>query len=280
MTAVSRDAIPVVFAHTAHFEAAIADTVAAVAGCISVHALPPPPVSEDTIVSRVGAWVDHHHDRLDELGLTPPYVLLGWSFGGVIALELARRLRAEGSPVAYVGLLDTIRPSIRPIRLRDAIPYHLMEAAYLPTPEARRRYLTKEARIRIERHVKEAKRRTAARAPSLHAAWRRVRRPRVTPDREWSKPIDPLLRSVHRSYLNYDADPVDFKVTLFTTGGSVARCEGDPSLRWAPKLRRGFDVIPVPGDHHTMWDRPNVETVVAALEADIVRTLASPTAPE
>ena len=39
-------------------------------------------------------------------------------------------------------------------------------------------------------------------------------------------------------------------------------------------------MIPVPGDHHTMWDRPNVETVVAALEADIVRTLASPTAPE
>jgi thioesterase domain-containing protein len=139
--------------------------------------------------------------------------------------------------------------------------------------------LTKEASIRIERRVKEAKRRTAARAPSLHAAWRRVRRPQAAPNRVWSKPIDPLLRSVHHSYLNYDADPVDFKVTLFTTDGSVARSDADPSLRWATNLRSGCDVIPVPGDHHTMWDHPNVETVVAALEADIVRTMASPTLP-
>ena len=56
MTAVSRYTIPVVFTHTAHFEAEIADTVAGVAGRISVHAIPPPAVSEDTIVSRVDVW--------------------------------------------------------------------------------------------------------------------------------------------------------------------------------------------------------------------------------
>jgi amino acid adenylation domain-containing protein len=39
-----------------------------------------------------------------------PYLLGGWSLGGVIAFEMARQLRARGMPVALVALLDTQPP--------------------------------------------------------------------------------------------------------------------------------------------------------------------------
>jgi pimeloyl-ACP methyl ester carboxylesterase len=39
-----------------------------------------------------------------------PYHLLGWSAGGVIAVEMAHRLRAAGQEVAFVGLLDSSTP--------------------------------------------------------------------------------------------------------------------------------------------------------------------------
>lgn len=39
-----------------------------------------------------------------------PYVLVGHSFGGMIALDIARRLEAAGEYVATVGLLDTYLP--------------------------------------------------------------------------------------------------------------------------------------------------------------------------
>ncbi len=39
-----------------------------------------------------------------------PYYLLGVSFGGVLAFELARQLRAEGREVAFVGILDSMLP--------------------------------------------------------------------------------------------------------------------------------------------------------------------------
>ncbi|MBV9108446.1 MAG: amino acid adenylation domain-containing protein, partial [Gemmatimonadetes bacterium] len=39
-----------------------------------------------------------------------PYVLAGWSAGGVIAYEMARRLRAGGEEVPFVVLLDTHAP--------------------------------------------------------------------------------------------------------------------------------------------------------------------------
>jgi polyketide synthase 13 len=37
-----------------------------------------------------------------------PYVLYGWSLGGVLAYAVGRMLRAEGKDVRYVGLIDTV----------------------------------------------------------------------------------------------------------------------------------------------------------------------------
>ncbi len=39
-----------------------------------------------------------------------PYLLCGYSFGGLVAIELARHLRDAGDDVAFVGLLDTLPP--------------------------------------------------------------------------------------------------------------------------------------------------------------------------
>jgi len=36
-----------------------------------------------------------------------PYHIAGYSFGGIIAFEMAQQLRAAGSLVGLVGLIDT-----------------------------------------------------------------------------------------------------------------------------------------------------------------------------
>jgi nonribosomal peptide synthetase DhbF len=41
----------------------------------------------------------------------PAYRLLGWSFGGAVAFELARRLQSLGKHIDFVALLDTPLPS-------------------------------------------------------------------------------------------------------------------------------------------------------------------------
>jgi amino acid adenylation domain-containing protein len=46
-----------------------------------------------------------------------PYNLCGYSFGGLVAFEMARRLRAAGDEVALVGLFDTMMSPLRwPLR--------------------------------------------------------------------------------------------------------------------------------------------------------------------
>ena len=39
-----------------------------------------------------------------------PYQLGGWSFGGLVAYEMAQQLRAAGADVALLALLDTVAP--------------------------------------------------------------------------------------------------------------------------------------------------------------------------
>jgi thioesterase domain-containing protein/acyl carrier protein len=41
-----------------------------------------------------------------------PYLLGGWSLGGVIAYEMARQLRESGEPVAMVALMDSYVPAV------------------------------------------------------------------------------------------------------------------------------------------------------------------------
>jgi thioesterase domain-containing protein len=48
-----------------------------------------------------------------------PYRLLGWSFGGLVAYEMARQLEAAGDEIALLALLDTHAPGRRPDRDMD-----------------------------------------------------------------------------------------------------------------------------------------------------------------
>ncbi|HSU14834.1 MAG TPA: amino acid adenylation domain-containing protein [Longimicrobium sp.] len=41
-----------------------------------------------------------------------PYSLVGWSFGGIVAFEMALQLERAGREVAFVGMLDTISPAL------------------------------------------------------------------------------------------------------------------------------------------------------------------------
>jgi amino acid adenylation domain-containing protein len=58
----------------------------------------------------LGAIVDDFLDLVRELRPHGPYALIGWSFGGIVAYELAERLRRAGEPVAVCGVVDAVPP--------------------------------------------------------------------------------------------------------------------------------------------------------------------------
>lgn len=50
-------------------------------------------------------------DEIMAIGGQGPYVLAGWSFGGALAVEVAKQLTDKGATIALIGLLDTVKPA-------------------------------------------------------------------------------------------------------------------------------------------------------------------------
>ena len=211
-------------------------------------------------------WVEFHRERFDRLPIEPPYQLAGFSFGGVIALEIAMQLRAEGHEIRWLGLVDTIRPILNPTGLRPYLRYHLRELIDQPDPARRRAYV----RVR----VLGGGRRTLLRL--RHQVLRPLRRAGLFPASRGATLADTrglgaLKKAVWRGYLSHEARFYDAPVALFTGYENRRQAGGDPSLRWAKYLRNGLEVIALPGAHREILRPPNVEVAACEIAASLAR---------
>ncbi len=73
-------------------------------------ALVPPREPGQSLHVEIGRLARRYAEEMRNILPNGPYQLVGFSLGGVVALEVARLLRAEGRPVAPVVLLDTFFP--------------------------------------------------------------------------------------------------------------------------------------------------------------------------
>src|ERR1700723_776119 len=58
-------------------------------------------------LERVEDMAQLYVETLQELCPYGPYILIGYSFGGLVALEMAQRLSGGGKKIALLALLDT-----------------------------------------------------------------------------------------------------------------------------------------------------------------------------
>jgi amino acid adenylation domain-containing protein/FkbH-like protein len=65
-------------------------------------------------LTRLEDMAVHYLEAIREVQPEGPYLLLGWSFGGLVAFEMAQQLSTQGQEVDFLGLLDTYAPSAAP----------------------------------------------------------------------------------------------------------------------------------------------------------------------
>jgi thioesterase domain-containing protein/NAD(P)-dependent dehydrogenase (short-subunit alcohol dehydrogenase family)/acyl carrier protein len=112
-------------------------------------------------LDTVERMAEHYLSLLSSAGVSPPLFLAGWSFGGLVAFEMARRLRSNGLSVPLVVLIDARLPvfSVAPTLEResgsgaalsasrdppgyvDSVRRYLMEVAPVPLSDKRWRKL-------------------------------------------------------------------------------------------------------------------------------------------
>lgn len=229
----------------------------------------PPPLVDGQLPTTVEDWVAHVSARLDELALDAPegdgLRLLGYSFGGTVALEAARARADGGRPVAWLGMIDTMRPRRNPKGAGPWLRFHLSEALAMDDPELRREYLWSRARGGWMRTYGKLGR--AAR-PTMQRLGLRSE-PFPLHPLETGEGMVADARAITISYLKYEATPYDRPVALFSTAATTRRSGDDPSLRWAAYLRGGFTVAAIDGGHFTIFDPEHVASVAGALRTSL-----------
>lgn len=246
---------PIAFVHTWPIEATFLERLAPHLADQPLHAVAYPPEELLRRLNHVVDWVAYQRAHLDDLPVAPPYRLVGWSFGGVVALELARALEADGVAVASVHLVDTWIPRGHPRTVTESFLHSLEHVLSLNRAD-------RPAEIRtIARRVPgQARRLVQKRAASLK---RRFGAGEPAPQHQ----VDPRLRAIWVPFFKYEQTPYhgDAEVTIAACRSSIARNDDDPSLGWSRWLRRGFGTVTVDGDHRSMWTEPHIQVLAEAL---------------
>lgn len=197
-----------------------------------------------------------------------PYTLGGWSFGGFVALEMARQLKRQGERTAHVFLLDTV--ALAPGKLTtiddDALlTWFFWELLFLQlggeSPEAHlpRHLDTLEEKFEF---IAERGVRLGVLPPGSSAAI--VRRLFRVYAANWQAALDYSRRTFDLDFtLLRASQPLpEVLMDMHTTAGTLHR---DPHNGWRDRTTGDLTVVDVPGDHLLIMEEPYVPVMAAKI---------------
>ncbi len=185
-----------------------------------------------------------------------PYYLCGYSFGGLVAFEMALRLWERGDEVGLVGLFDTTMSRLRwPLRVWLSIAGRRLaqfaadaSAAPIHTWPAAIRRAASHVRDRLRGYPTQTEQNRPPLPNVLKAAPIRVLR---------------VATAAMIASARYRPGFYPGELTLFSP---VEREPGLPSLQsiWR-KHARALSIVEIAGTHSTMLSAPNAESTAACL---------------
>lgn len=184
-----------------------------------------------------------------------PYHLLGFSFGGLVAYEIARQLTAAGCRVGVLGMLDTRQPQqmrgvpvLGPLHRRMYLRARLL---YLRTyrRNGRLKYLLRRLGERMQR------------VNYLYAA------------RSGQSMVASAVRNVreinYAAGVSYALKPYAGKVTLFKAEPVAEEVPLPEDLNWSAVAMGGVEIRHLPGDHGRILLEPGLSALASGLTAEL-----------
>jgi amino acid adenylation domain-containing protein len=228
----------------------------------SVFALQPVPLGGGQVPHEVAEFAAQYVAAIIEIQPHGPYILVGYSLGGLIMYEAARILQNKGEPIALLALLDSY-PHHRfwPVRPRLALLAERSWHRLRPARRPRLREILPYVASNLARMVRDL-----AALPSQSAQ---------PPAGDWYAP-SATLRQIRLGLLKalarYRGARYDGNVVFFRPETRwLRKTPKDPRSVWRPLVGE-MAVVTVPGNHHTMCSIYS-GTLAAALDRCIENAL-------
>jgi amino acid adenylation domain-containing protein len=201
-------------------------------------------------IKDMAAWYIQALQTVQPAG---PYLLGGWSMGGVVAFEMAQQLHAQGQRVALLALFD----------------------GRIPTPDETFPEEDAEAILLVERYfgISFGPIESLAKLPKdqqLAFMLEQAKSAGLVPaelDVSQARRFVELLQSDLRATQNYGLHLYPGRITFFKASETLAGTSPDPTLGWSEWASGGVEIHVVPGNHANLMYEPHVEVLAEKLTA-------------
>jgi thioesterase domain-containing protein len=212
---------------------------------------------------RIESMAEHYLAAIRQVQPEGPYQLAGWSFGGTIALEMAKQLQKRGESVAFLGIIDTRLYSTRfatfwhgsRVFLTSMLP-HLWP--YISD------YLALQSTLS---HPKQAEQQSSRFFSKLMALFRTAEPGGETRRPNFKTPEFKRLLQVFQANVladsRYRPQRYPGRVTLFKTETG----HPDSTWGWGDIAANGVELHQIPGHHMNVLRPPHVQVLAEKLSA-------------
>jgi amino acid adenylation domain-containing protein len=204
-------------------------------------------------LQRVEDMASHYLQELQSVQPHGPYFLIGYSFGGLVAFEMAQQLQAKGEEIGLLALLDTSAPGLPNCRpsLIQSVGIHMSNLYQLNFKE-RSSYIISRVTHRFANKQDED-----FLVKSLYKL------EDLTPQ------LLNILNLNIRAGEDYLANKYSGKIVLFRCQVQDLEYYLHPELGWLNVADEAIDICPVPGPHFRMLKEPRVRLLAEKLKSCI-----------
>ena len=219
------------------------------------------PIKHSTIPAMAACYLD----QIRQVQANGPYFLGGYSFGGVVAFEMAQQLAAAGEEVALLVLFDAAdyNAPLRRYSLMDRIDLEWQSRAY-SSPQEILPDLLRAAAHRLQEIL-------GRRLQDALCLLQRLTTREVAPPTA----LERVQSSNRNALLRYALRPYQGQITLFRAedpdDGHIHPIDNG----WTKFAQGGLQIYKVPGQHQEIFSQPNVGVLAEKLEICLVAAMAN-----
>ncbi|KAB8331576.1 SDR family NAD(P)-dependent oxidoreductase [Scytonema tolypothrichoides VB-61278] len=204
-------------------------------------------------LTRVEDMADHYIREIQTIQPNGPYHIGGYSFGGIVAYEMAQQLHSQGEKVNILAMLDTSRPGTE-----TRLPFVLRVFEHINNIiQEGPSYLQHKLAGWSEwgtYHIRDKYRRLLEKSELLP---------------EGDKHLDVMGANV-QALEQYTFKAYPGQMTVFRTDDKnrddAVGVKYDPQFGWGELVAGGVDVYHLPGSHLSFLDEPDVQVLAEQLK--------------
>ena len=209
-------------------------------------------------LDTIEAIASYYLEAILEQNQTGPYAIVGYSFGGYVAIEMINQLKQMGKPVLMLGMFDTnvlnaennlsLHKKIFKKIMRQFPKFLWLIRSFAEDPKKAFDYQVESFNGRIR-------------------SWMDKGSKHINPGMEsYYFLMDKINKRHERALFKYHLKPYQGKVVLFKAMERPYFVDDFEFLGWTQYAEGGVEVHDIPGDHQTMFFEPNCKVLAGEMD--------------